>query len=125
MSLAAGAFLLFPRHIARIYTPNAAIIKMSVSLLAIAAFFQLFDGLQVVATGALRGTGDTRTPMIGNFVAYWLFGLPLGAYLCFRRGWGAFGMWIGLCLGLVFVGSLLLFIWHRRVKRLSLEMARS
>jgi MATE family multidrug resistance protein len=125
MSLAAAAFLLFPRHIARIYTPNAAIIQMSSSLLGVAAFFQLFDGLQVVATGALRGTGDTHTAMIGNFVAYWLLGLPLGAYLCFRFGWGAFGMWIGLCLGLIFVGSLLLFVWHRRVKRLSLEMAKT
>jgi MATE family multidrug resistance protein len=50
------------------------------------AAFQLFDALQAVATGALRGAGDTRTPMIWSATLYWLVGLPLGTYLCFRLG---------------------------------------
>jgi MATE family multidrug resistance protein len=90
------------------------VIRTGARLLLVAAAFQLFDGLQTVATGALRGSGDTRTPMLANFVAYWLIGLPVGYLLCFKLGWGAIGVWIGLCAGLMMIGSVLLFTWHRR-----------
>ena len=53
------------------------------SLLWIAAAFQIFDGIQTVSTGALRGLGETRVPMIANLVGYWVMGLPLGFTLCF------------------------------------------
>ena len=82
---------------------------------------QLFDGLQTVATGALRGAGDTRTPMLCHFTAYWIIGLPLGAWLCFRRGWGAFGLWAGLSLALILIGIVLLRAWRRTVSRLMAE----
>jgi MATE family multidrug resistance protein len=82
-------------------------------LLFVAAFFQLFDGLQAVATGALRGSGDTRTPMICHLIGYWIVGLPLGYVLCFHFGWGAPGMWTGLCVALVLIGLALLLAWHR------------
>ncbi len=118
MACAALAFLLAPRAIARIYTPDPAVIRMAVSLLAVAAVFQLFDGLQVVATGALRGAGETHIPMITNLISYWFLGLPAGAYLCFRLHWGAVGMWAGLCLGLVLVGSILLWVWARKVHQI-------
>ena len=75
----------------------------------------MFDGLQVVATGALRGTGDTRTPMLANLVAYWFIGLPMGYLLGFKLRWGALGVWIGLCVGLMIIGSALLLAWHRRL----------
>jgi len=117
MTLAGIALLLFPRGIARVYTPNETIIHSAVWLLAAGAAFQLFDGIQTVATGALRGAGDTRTPMFCHFTAYWIIGLPLGAWLCFRRGWGAFGLWAGLSLALILIGIVLLFVWRRMVRR--------
>ena len=67
MSCAALALLVFPYWIARLFTPETEVIAAGMMLLRIAAFFQLFDGLQVVATGALRGAGDTRTPMVCHF----------------------------------------------------------
>jgi MATE family multidrug resistance protein len=118
MTLAGIALLLFPRAIARLYTPDAAIIRSTVLLLAAGAAFQLFDGIQTVATGALRGAGDTRTPMLCHFTAYWIIGLPLGAWLCFRKNMGAFGLWAGLSLALILIGIVLLFAWQRTVRRL-------
>jgi len=82
---------LIPDPISRIYTPDPVVIHAAGVLLYVAAFFQLFDGMQTVATGALRGAGDTRTPMLCHLILYWGIGLPLGAYLCFRLRWGAPG----------------------------------
>src|SRR5882762_7244675 len=119
MSLCSIALLVFPRPIARMYTPDEAIIHTAIILLAAGAAFQLFDGIQTVATGALRGAGDTRTPMLCHFTAYWIIGLPLGAWLCFRRHWGAFGLWAGLSLALILIGIVLLFAWRRTVRNLA------
>ncbi len=118
MSIAAVTLLTVPHWIARIFTPEADIIAVGASLLRVAAFFQLFDGLQVVATGALRGAGDTRTPMICHFVGYWVIGLPLGALLCFHYGLGAAGLWMGLSAGLILIGIVLALWWRHAVKRL-------
>ncbi len=118
MSLAAIALVVFPRWIARIFTPDEAVIRTAINLLAAGAAFQLFDGIQTVATGALRGAGDTRTPMVCHLAAYWFIGLPLGAWLCFRRGWGAIGLWVGLSLALILIGCVLLMVWQRKVRRL-------
>jgi MATE family multidrug resistance protein len=115
MASAAAAFLIFPEQIARLYTPDRAVIETSVSLLAIAAAFQLFDGLQIVTAGALRGAGDTRTPMLCNLACYWFVGLPAGYMLCFVAGWGAVGLWTGLCIALMLIGSTLVFVWRSRV----------
>jgi MATE family multidrug resistance protein len=118
MTLAAIALLVFPRWIARAYTPDETVIRSTVTLLAVGAAFQLFDGIQTVATGALRGAGDTRTPMLCHFAMYWLIGLPLGVYLCFARGWGAPGLWTGLSVALILIGCVLLWIWQRTVRKL-------
>jgi MATE family multidrug resistance protein len=115
MACMAIIFWTLPREIVRIYTPDENIIKAATALLFIGAFFQLFDGIQAVTTGALRGTGDTRTPFLCHLIAYWLIGLPLGYYLCFRRGWGAPGLWTGLCVALILIGSALLMFWQRRI----------
>jgi MATE family multidrug resistance protein len=113
MSAAALALLAAPRWIARLFTPQAEVIATATTLLRIAAAFQLFDGLQVVATGALRGAGETRAPMMCHFAGYWLIGLPLGVWLCFAKGWGAAGLWSGLSLGLILIGIALTLVWRR------------
>ena len=114
MSAMALLFWFAPDYIVRIYTSDPAILAVSSGLLFVGAFFQLFDGLQVVATGALRGAGDTRTPMICHLVFYWAIGLPLGAYLCFNLGWGARGVWVGFCVALILIGSALVYFWRRK-----------
>ncbi len=118
MVCASAALLIFPRWIARVYTPDEVIIHSTFALLAAGAAFQLFDGLQTVATGALRGAGDTRTPMLCHFTAYWIIGLPLGAWLCFGRHWGALGLWSGLSFALILIGIVLLLVWSRKVDSL-------
>jgi multidrug resistance protein, MATE family len=117
MTCSGMLFVSVPRVIARLFTPDPAVIAMGAKLLLVAAAFQLFDGVQTVATGALRGAGNTKTPMVANFVAYWLIGLPAGYLLCFRIGWGALGIWLGLCIGLMLIGSSLLVAWKKQTLR--------
>ena len=118
MSCTAIALFSVPRLIARVYSPDPMVIRTGAALLMVAAVFQLFDGVQVVATGALRGAGNTHTPMMANLLGYWLVGIPLGSLLSFKFGWGARGFWIGLCVALVIIGSCLLAVWSRLMKRL-------
>jgi MATE family multidrug resistance protein len=118
MSLAALAFLALPETIVRAFSGDPDVIRVGSALLLVAAFFQLFDGIQVVATGIMRGLGDTRTPMLANLGGHWLVGLPVGSALCFVAGAGIAGLWIGLCLGLILVGATLLLVWVRKVRGL-------
>ena len=67
----------------------------------------MFDGIQGVSGGILRGAGDTSVPMWSNLAGYFVVGLPLGAWLCFTSGWGAQGIWWGLVAGLAAVAVLL------------------
>jgi MATE family multidrug resistance protein len=113
MLLAAVVFLIFPRPLIALYTSDAEVMAVGPALLGLAALFQIFDGIQTVSTGALRGLGETRSPMLANLVGYWVLGLPLGFALCFALKWGIYGLWIGLTLALVFIASTLLFRWQR------------
>ena len=108
-----------PRFILRIYTIDQTVIAGGAPLLRIAALFQLFDGLQVVATGALRGLGDTRTPMLAHFAGYWLLGLPVAYSLCFPAHWGAPGIWVGLSAALIAIGLMLVTVWRWRTQALT------
>ena len=123
MSAAAIVLLTVPEWIARLFTPDAAVIATAATILRVAAFFQLFDGLQIVVTGSLRGAGDTRTPMVCHFIGYWVIGLPLGAMLCFGRGLGAPGLWMGLSAGLIAIGVVLTAFWWRTARKWSQCMA--
>jgi MATE family multidrug resistance protein len=118
MSVAGVAFLMGPRQVARLFSADETVIAGAILLVRIAALFQLFDGVQVAATGALRGAGDTRTPLIWNLIGHWALGLPVGYYLCFHRDMGAPGLWLGWLVGLGVVGAVLLFAWWRRAPRI-------
>jgi multidrug resistance protein, MATE family len=107
-------FILFPLPLLRPFSADPGLLGIGMRLLAIAAAFQLFDGTQAVATGVLRGLGDTRTPMFMNVIGHWLFGLPAGYALCFWFGWGVAGLWVGLSIGLTFVAIVLTVVWARR-----------
>jgi multidrug resistance protein, MATE family len=118
MGSAGVALALAPRAIMRLYTGDAAVVAGGVILLRLAALFQLFDGFQVVAMGALRGLGDTRSPMLANLLGYWAIGMPITWVLCFRSGWGAAGIWVGLSASLILIGSALVVVWARRSARI-------
>lgn len=118
MSAIALVLLAFPAPMLRPFSADARVIAIGVRLLAIAAAFQLFDGTQAVATGVLRGIGDTRTPVITNVIGHWILGLPVGYALCFWSGWGVTGLWVGLSIGLVFVAVSLTIVWAARSRRL-------
>ena len=124
MSGAAASFLLAPRVLIGLFTTDEAVLALGTSLLFVAAIFQLFDGLQIVTTGALRGLGDTRTPMATNLAAHWLFGLPVGYTLCFISGYGVIGLWIGLSTGLILAGGVLLYVWNRQIHALPARLDR-
>jgi MATE family multidrug resistance protein len=121
MVLAGIVFFVAPKPLIELFTHDPRVLAVGPSLLWIAAAFQIFDGVQTVCTGALRGLGETRAPMIANFVGYWILGLPLGLILCFILKWGVYGMWIGLTLALIVISSILLHRWHSVSKRLCAE----
>jgi MATE family multidrug resistance protein len=123
MSLSMATLFAIPETIISWFTTERAVLDVGVTLLYVAALFQLFDGMQVVATGALRGVGETRIPMVTAAVGYWMVGLPLGYVLCFRSGYGASGLWIGMAVGLFTVGVVLVWVWSFRVRRSPLSFA--
>lgn len=121
MSTAALIFIAVPRPLLGIFTSNEAVLAVGRRLLMVAAMFQLFDGLQGVSTGVLRGLGDTRTPMLSNLAGHWLLGLPVGYALCFWWGWGVVGLWVGLSVGLVAIGVFLVLTWRHRIRALAIR----
>jgi len=119
MGAAGLALWTVPRLILRVFTADAAVIASGAALLRIAALFELFDGFQTVATGALRGLGDTRSPMLAHLAGYWLIGLPISYVLCFPLGWGVPGIWVGLTTALILIGVALVWVWRERIRSLA------
>jgi MATE family multidrug resistance protein len=107
MAVSAIVMLLAPETLARAYTTDTAVAQLAATLIPIAGVFQVFDGTQVVSIGVLRGTGDTRTPMLVNVLGYWVIALPLSAWLGLRTAAGPAGMWWGLVVGLAVVALIL------------------
>jgi multidrug resistance protein, MATE family len=120
MACTAATFVLVPRALMGAFTRDEGVVQLGASLLAVAAIFQIFDGVQGVTTGVLRGLGDTRTPMLWNLFAHWFIGLPGGYVLCFVLGRGVIGLWWGLSVGLIICGVALLVVWARRIRALRL-----
>ncbi len=122
MLLTALLFLFAPRSLIAVYTRDQQVMAVGPALLYLAAAFQVFDGIQTVCTGALRGLGETRVPMVANFIGYWILGLPLGLTLCFHFHWGIYGTWIGLTVALIVIALSLLIRWRRDSARVSLPV---
>jgi len=119
-------FWIAPRPVVSLYLDldnlaNTEVVEMAVGLLGIAAVFQIFDGIQVAAAGALRGLKDTRIPMVLAFISYWILGLPVSATLGFVLGWGARGLWWGFVLGLASASVLLSWRFYRHTRHIPVE----
>ncbi len=118
MSITALLFVLLNQQLPKLYSSDKEVIAIAASLLLIAAIFQLFDGAQVVGLGILRGMGDVNIPTLITFMAYWVFGLPVGYYLGISLGYGVYGIWIGLTGGLLLASVLLFHRFHKLSKNL-------
>lgn len=94
------AFLAIPRALAEVFTDDPVVVETAVRLIRVAAAFQIFDGVQGVAGGALRGAADTRFASWANVACHWCLGLPLALLFGFGRGFGAVGLWWGMLVGL-------------------------
>jgi MATE family multidrug resistance protein len=117
MSVMAVVFVTLPATLAAVYSDSEQVIALAALLLPIAGLFQVFDGLQVVAMGLLRGLGDTRVPMLVSIVGFWLVGMPVSIGLAFWGGLGAVGLWWGFVAGLAMVAVILLLRLRRLERR--------
>jgi MATE family multidrug resistance protein len=117
MATTALVMLAIPEELARIYSREASVVALAAALLPIAGTFQVFDGLQVVSLGILRGLADTRGPFLIALLGFWLLGFPVSLVLAFQRGLGAPGLWWGLVVGLAAVAILLLARVRARLAR--------
>ena len=127
MALTAGTMLLVPRPLVALYVDladpaNAAMIGFATQFMLVAAAFQLFDGIQAVAAGVLRGLQDTRVPMLIALFAYWVPGAGASIGLGLHTPLAGLGVWLGLLISLAVVAALLLWRWTRR-ERLGLVPA--
>ena len=125
MTLTAMLFIGLPTWLARAYTSVDEVLLLAAALIPIAGFFQVFDGLQVVAAGVLRGAGDTRAPLVVNILGFWCIGLPTSLVLGFTLDYGPQGLWWGLVAGLFAVAFFLMarvaFMLRGKIARVEVE----
>jgi MATE family multidrug resistance protein len=125
MCLTGAIFLIAPRAIAELYTTEQPVLALAAVLIPVAGVFQVFDGIQAVCAGVLRGLGDTRVPFMINLAGFWLAGFPVSIALGFFTPLRAVGLWWGFVAGLAVVAALLL--WRMRnlmrgeIRRTSIE----
>ena len=125
MACFAASFILFRNFFPTLYIGDAEVISIAASLLIIAAFFQVSDGVQAVGLGVLRGITDVKIPMLISLIAYWIIGFPVGYYLGFIRNLGALGVWIGLSLGLTIAAIFFTLRFHLKTKKMEQQLANS
>lgn len=113
--------VLLNKFIPMLYIDDMEVINIASSLLVIAALFQISDGVQVVGLGALRGLEDVRIPSLISLLAYWVIGLPVGYFLCFKAGFGVDGIWLGLLTGLSVAAVLLTVRFKIQSNRLAIR----
>jgi MATE family multidrug resistance protein len=118
MGLAAILFVTLRDFFPLLYIKDPQVIGIASQLLVVAAFFQISDGMQVVAMGALRGIEDVRVPTLIAVTAYWIVGLPIGYLLAFSLGMGATGVWYGLLIGLSLASILLYYRFRYKTGRM-------
>lgn len=116
MAIAALVFLLFRDALPRLYVEDLDVVLLASALLPIAGAFQIFDGVQVVGGGLMRGMGRPQAGAVANLMAFYLIGLPLAWWLAFPVGLGLRGVWWGLAAGLSSV-ALILCVWVVRTSR--------
>ncbi len=118
MAVFATTFIVFRNFFPTLYVDSPEVWDIAASLLIVAAFFQLSDGIQVVCLGALRGMQDVKVPTWITFVVYYIITIPLGYYLAVPYGMKALGMWIALGVGLSISAIALVVRFHRLSNRL-------
>jgi MATE family multidrug resistance protein len=115
MAVCALVLLAFPTPFAHAYTSVPGVVAMAATLIPIAGVFQVFDGVQAVAAGVLRGAGDTHAAMWANILGFWLVGTPVSLWLGFGAGHGMVGLWWGFVAGLAAVATFLVIRVRRRL----------
>ena len=121
MAVFAAGYLLLGNAIAAGFTPDAAVRALTVQLLVLAGVFQIFDGIQVVSSGALRGFADTKVPFVVGIVSYWFVALPVSWVTAFHFGFGATGIWVGFVVGLGVAAVSMSTRLLRKCKRLNVS----
>lgn len=114
MTMTSVIYICFRKYLPTLYINNQEVIDIAASLLILASIFQIPDGIQVTAIGALRGMQDVLVPTLFTFIAYWVMALPVGYHLAFNRGMGALGIWVGLTIGLTISAALMTYrFWSK------------
>ena len=100
MIVSALVFIIFRNYLPVLYVDDSSVINIASTLLIIAGLFQISDGIQAVGLGILRGIRDIKKPTIVTFISYWIISIPLSYFLGIEYGYGVYGIWIGLSVGL-------------------------
>lgn len=122
MSFTAIILFVFHKQLPYIYTSDQNVIVIASQLLIFAAVFQLFDGVQVVGLGILRGMGDVKIPTVITLIAYWIIGIPIAYFFGIVLNYGAGGIWLGLTIGLLVAATLLYFRFNFLSKKLDVQL---
>lgn len=119
MSFSALTYWTIPKQLLGIFTDDPNVIAVGVKMLVVVAIFQVFDGSQVTLGGILRGMGESKLILVTTMIGHWFLGFPLGLYLAYHKHYQVLGFWIGLALGLCFIGVRLLYKTDQRIRNLT------